>query len=137
MPHTNTSVVDNFFRAIERGDIDAVRAIYAPDATVWHNDGGGDQGLEANLDILGLFSRAIRGLHFDVSRRVDVGDGVFQQHVLRGRLPNGEESALEIAMYLAVSDGRITRIEEYFDVATVTHIIAVANASDAGPSDRP
>ncbi|MEV6900016.1 nuclear transport factor 2 family protein [Amycolatopsis sp. NPDC051372] len=126
---TNISVVDDFFRAVERGDIDTARALYAQDAVIWHNDGAGEQDREANLAVLRLFSTAIRGLRFDVSRRVDVGDGVFQQHVLRGQLPNGEESALDIAMYLAVSGGKITRIEEYFDVAGVTHIIAAAGES--------
>ncbi|MFI5613268.1 nuclear transport factor 2 family protein [Amycolatopsis sp. NPDC051903] len=123
---TNTSLVNDYFRAIERGDLDAVRASYAPDAVIWHNDGAGEQDLEANLAVLRVLSGGIRDLHFDVSRRVDVGDGVFQQHVLRGQLPNGEESALDTVMYLAVTGGKITRIEEYFDVATVTRIIALA-----------
>ncbi|WP_326835226.1 nuclear transport factor 2 family protein [Amycolatopsis rhabdoformis] len=131
MPETSTNiaVVDAFFRAVERGDLDAARALYAPDARIWHNDGAGEQDRDANLAVFQLFSTAIRGLRFDVSRRVDAGDGVLQQHVLRGQLPNGEEAALEIAMYLAVGGGRITRIEEYFDVATVTHIITTARES--------
>ncbi|MEU4674897.1 nuclear transport factor 2 family protein [Amycolatopsis sp. NPDC023774] len=126
---TNISVVDDFFQAVERGDIDTVRALYAQDAVIWHNDGAGEQGREANLAVLRLFSTAIRGLRFDVSRRVDVGGGVFPQHVLRGQLPDGEECALDIAMYLAVSGGKITRIEEYFDVAGATQIIAAAGGS--------
>jgi uncharacterized protein len=125
----NTAVVDNFFRAVERGDIEAVRAIYSPDVAIWHNDGAGDQDLEANLVVLRLLSGAIQDMHFAVSRRVDVGDGIFQHHVLRGQLPNGEPCALDAAMYLALEGGRITRIEEFFDVATVTHMIDVAGAT--------
>ena len=34
---TNLELCDLFFAAISRGDIDAVRAIYAPDAVIWHN----------------------------------------------------------------------------------------------------
>ncbi|QRP48603.1 hypothetical protein [Amycolatopsis sp. FDAARGOS 1241] len=61
---------------------------------IWHNDGLGEQDLEANLVVLRLLS-GIRGLRFDVSRRLDVGDGVFQHRVPRGQLPDGEESALD------------------------------------------
>ena len=42
---------------------------------------------------------------------------MLQQHVLRGRLPNGAEVELHAAMYLQVRDGHITRIEEYLDSA--------------------
>ena len=128
---TNLTVVDDFFRAVERGDIDAVRAIYSPEVAIWHNDGSGDQGLEDNLVVLRLLGGAIADMHFDVSRRVNVGDGVFQHHVLRGKLPNGEGCALDAAMYIAVDGGRITRIEEYFDVATVTHMIEVSEKTGA------
>ncbi len=57
------------------------------------------------------------GLRYDIVRRVPAPDGVLQQHVLRGRLPNGAEVELHAAMYLQVRDGRITRIEEYLDSA--------------------
>ncbi|MFE5159012.1 nuclear transport factor 2 family protein [Streptomyces sp. NPDC056697] len=128
---TNITVVDNFFRAVERGDVDAVRGIYASDVAIWHNDGAGDQGLEDNLVVLGLLGGAIHGMRFDVTRRADVGAGVFQQHVLRGQLSDGEQVGLDAAMYIAVNDRKITRIEEYFDVATVRHLIKAAkNATD-------
>jgi len=35
---TSEDTVIRFFAAIEAGDIDAVRSIYAPDALIWHND---------------------------------------------------------------------------------------------------
>lgn len=56
-------------------------------------------------------------LRQDIVRRVPAPDGVLQQHVPRGRLPNGAEAELHAAMYLQVRDGRITRIEEYLDSA--------------------
>ena len=59
--------------------------------------------------------RAVSGLRYDVVRRAVTADGVLQQHVLRGQLPNGAEVELHAAMYLQVRDGHITRIEEYLD----------------------
>lgn len=57
------------------------------------------------------------GLRYDIVRRAPAPDGVLQQHILRGRLPNGAEAELHAAMYLQVRDGHITRIEEYLDSA--------------------
>ena len=107
--------VNRFFAAIEAGDIEQVKAIYAPDCLIWHNDDLLEQPVEDNLKVLAGLHRAVSGLRYDVVRRAVTGDGVIQQHVLRGSLPNGAEVALHAAMYLQVRDGHITRIEEYLD----------------------
>lgn len=44
--------------------------------------------------------------------------GAVQQHVLRGtRVSTGEEVALHACVVIAVEDGKITRLDEYFDSA--------------------
>ena len=112
----NEELVVRFFAALEAGDIEAVRAVfYAPDALIWHNDDLIEQSVEDNLKVLADLHRAVSGLRYDVIRRADVADGVLQQHVLRGTLPNGTEVELHTAMYLQVRDGHVTRIEEYLD----------------------
>ena len=104
-----------FFAALEAGDIETLREIYAPDAVIWHNDDLIEQPVEDNLKVLQGLHRAVSGLRYDIVRRVATADGVLQQHVLRGRLPNGTDVELHAAMYLQVRDGHITRIEEYLD----------------------
>lgn len=108
-------LVAAFFTALEAGDIDTVRAIYAPDALIWHNDDLIEQSVEDNLKVLAGLHRAVAGLRYDVIRRVVADDGVIQQHVLRGTLRGGAHVELHTAMYLQVRDGHITRIEEYLD----------------------
>jgi ketosteroid isomerase-like protein len=49
---TSEDTVIRFFAAIEAGDIDLVRAIYAPDALIWHNDDLIEQPVEENLKVL-------------------------------------------------------------------------------------
>lgn len=121
-------VVNRFFAALEAGDIETLRAIYAPDAVIWHNDDLLEQPVEDNLKVLQGLHRAVSGLRYDVIRRAPVQDGVLQQHVLRGALPDGREVALHAAMYLQVRDGRITRIEEYLDSAKRSSIRAAREA---------
>jgi len=53
---------------------------------------------------------------------------VIQQHILRGRLANGQEVSLPAAMYLRVQDGHVTRIEEYLDSARRSSIRAAREA---------
>ena len=108
-------LVIRFFTALEAGDIDTLREIYAPDAVIWHNDDLIEQPVEDNLKVLRGLHRVVSGLHYDITRRVPAPDGVLQQHVLRGQLPDGSDVELHAAMYLQVRDGRITRIEEYLD----------------------
>ncbi len=98
-------------------DIGTLREIYAPDALIWHNDDLLEQSVEDNLKVLQGLHRAVSGLRYDIVRRAAAADGVLQQHVLRGQLPNGAEVELHAAMYLQVRDGHITRIEEYLDSA--------------------
>ena len=73
--------------------------------------------MEDNLKVLRSLHRVVSGLHYDIVRRVPAPDGMLQQHVLRGRLPDGSDVELHAAMYLQVRDGHITRIEEYLDSA--------------------
>ena len=74
-----------------------------------------------------------------ISRRASMSpspvsdDGVLQQHVLRGRLPNGAEVELHAAMYLQVRDGHITRIEEYLDSARRSDIRKAREALSGDP----
>ena len=117
-----------FFAALEAGDIETLREIYAPDALIWHNDDLAEQSVEDNLKVLQGLHRAVSGLHYDVIRRATMADGVLQQHVLRGALPDGTEVELHAAMYLQVRDGHITRIEEYLDSGKRSSIRAAREA---------
>jgi ketosteroid isomerase-like protein len=129
-------LVVRFFAALEGGDIDTLREIYAPDAVIWHNDDLIEQPVEENLKVLQGLHRAVSGLRYDIVRRVPAPDGVLQQHVLRGQLPGGAEVELHAAMYLQVRDGHITRIEEYLDSGKRAAIKAAREALSGEPGGR-
>jgi ketosteroid isomerase-like protein len=128
----SVELVERFFAAIEAGDIDAVRAIYAPDAVIWHNDDLIEQPVEENLKVLAGLHKAVSGLRYEIVRRVPCDNGVIQQHILRGTLPGGQQVALHAAMYLQVEDGQVTRIEEYLDSAKRSSIRAAREALSPG-----
>ena len=122
-------LVAAFFAALEAGDIETLREIYAPDAVIWHNDDLVEQPVEENLKVLQGLRRVVSGLRYDITRRVPAPDGVLQQHVLRGTLPNGADVELHAAMYLQVRDGHISRIEEYLDSGKRATIKAAREAA--------
>lgn len=109
----------SFFDAIERGDIEKVQSIYAPDAVVWHNTDGLAQPVADNLATLTNFIKFVPQRRY-TDRRLDVFDGGFvEQHLLKGKLRDGKELALSACIVCSVKDGRITRLDEYFDSAAL------------------
>ena len=121
---TIDELAERFFDAIEHGDLDGVRAVYAPDAVIWHNTDQAEQGVDANLRVLAWVVRNIKERHYGDIRRVVVNDGFVQQHVLTGVGPNGRRFSLPAMMRVWVQDGRITRLDEYLDSAHVDALTA-------------
>jgi len=107
---------DEFLDAIVAGDTARVLATYAEGATIWHNFDNLDQVPADNVKTLRALHRLIPGFHYDEIRRTVLPDGFWQQHVLRATTPNGELS-IPAALRVYVSDGTITRLEEYLDPA--------------------
>jgi ketosteroid isomerase-like protein len=112
-------VAGRLFAAIERADIEGVRAIYAPDARIWHNHDGVTQDVAANLRVLTWVVRNISELRYEDVRRFATAQGFVQQHVLRGRAPNGKPVEVAACIVCRVENGRITRLDEYLDSAQI------------------
>jgi ketosteroid isomerase-like protein len=110
----------HFFDCVEKGDVDGLVACYAPDAKIWHNTDGVEQSPEDNRQTLkGMAARIVDRLYDE--RRVHVfPEGFVHQHVLRGtRKHDGQRVSLSACIICQVKDGKITRLDEYFDSAAV------------------
>jgi ketosteroid isomerase-like protein len=114
---SNLDLCDQLFSAIMRGDIDAVRAIYSPDAVIWHNNDQIEETPDRNLRVLGWVTKNIKDLRYEEMRRHETPSGFVQQHVLRGIAPNGTALEIPACIVCEVKDGRITRLDEYLDSA--------------------
>lgn len=130
------AVAEKFFRAVESGDIEAVRAIYAADARIWHNFDRREQTVEENLRVLRWLARVLPGRRYNVRRRVAIPGGFMQQHVVEGETATGPFS-MPACIVCEVKDGRITRLEEYLDSAQAAALrAALASGLDATESGR-
>ncbi|MGB5949859.1 MAG: nuclear transport factor 2 family protein [Parvibaculum sp.] len=118
------ALAEKFTHAIEEGDLEGVRACYAPDAAIWHNFDNADQTVEGNLKVLRWLVRALPERKYNILRRIAIPGGYLQQHVLSGRRPNGEAFSMPACLVVQVADGRITRLEEYLDPAQAAVLAA-------------
>ena len=113
------TLADALFSAIEAGDVDRIRQIYAPGIAVWHNFDGKEQTLDENLATLGWVTKNVEKLRYEDVRRQPTPTGFVQQHVLRGTAPNGAELEVPACLVVTCEGGHITRIDEYLDTAQV------------------
>jgi ketosteroid isomerase-like protein len=114
-PEAIDRLADEFFAAIERGDLEAVAGYYADDVVVWHNVTRRDQTREENLRLLRHLSGRIADWRYEEVRRDCFPGGFVQRHLLRGTNAAGEEVELPVCLVAGVRGGRIARIEEYLD----------------------
>ena len=104
-----------FVGAIQSGDAETVRACYAPNAEIWHNNDGKVQTVDQNMKVLGWFMRVLKDRNYRVTRLVALPDGFLQQHVLEATLPDGTPWKLDACVIVKMENGLITRLDEYLD----------------------
>ena len=113
------TLASDFFAAIERGDLDAVREIYAPEAEIWHNVTNRTQTREENLSLLRYFTKRVSERRYEVLARDVFPGGFVQRHILHGKLASGELIAAPVCIVVHVSRGKIERLFEYLDFSAV------------------
>ena len=128
MSDPHFELAERFLAAIVAGDFDTVRAIYAPDARIWHNVTGVAQTVDENLRVLRWLVRNVTELRYEEVRRLLTPEGFIQQHVLRATGPDGSAIAIPACLIVTVRDGRIIRLEEYIDSAHVAQLNAARPA---------
>ena len=113
------ALAQRFVTAVEQGDIDTARECYADDAVIWHNNDQQTQTRDENLKVLAWMHRTLPDRKYTDVRRTVFEGGFVQQHVLRATAPGGDFT-LHAILQVACADGRITRLDEYFDSAQLS-----------------
>ncbi len=108
---------DRFSAALQRGDSEAARTFYAPDARIWHNFDDHEQSVDENLKTLAWMHRKLPVRKYNILRREILHDGWIQQHVLEATLPDGRPFRMAACCVVLMKDGLITRLDEYLDPA--------------------
>ncbi|NIJ41119.1 ketosteroid isomerase-like protein [Parvibaculum indicum] len=111
------ALAKRFFAGLEAGDKNAVGMCYADDAEIWHNTDGIVQSKADNLGVLDGFFAAVTERRYADARLDVFEDGFVQQHRLLGNLPNGRTLDWPACIVCRVREGKIVRLDEYFDSA--------------------
>jgi ketosteroid isomerase-like protein len=123
------ALAQRFFDAIEAGDIAVMQASFTPDAEIWHNTDEAIVTPEQTAETLTGMVARIKDREYADRRLVTFPGGFVQQHVLKGkRVHDDGEVRLPCAIVCKVENGRITRLDEYFDSAHVAEFRKFANS---------
>ena len=123
-PLATSELADRFCAAIETGDLQSLRSLYAIDAVIWHNYDGIETTAEQNIAVISTFPALFDSFSYTEIRRELFTGGFVQQHVCRGKKKTGETFAIPVCMVVRVRGQQISRVDEYFD-----------SAQDARPDD--
>ena len=124
MNHETDAIASGFFAAIERGDLDAVREFYSPRVEVWHNLTNRSQTRDENLRLLKYFTGRVSERRYEVLAREFFPGGFVQRHILHGKLASGDLIAAPVCLVIHVSNGKIDRVFEYVDSASIRAIFS-------------
>jgi len=97
-------IAEKFFRAIEAGDVDAIRAIYAPDAVIWHNNDQLEQSVDDNLRVLGWVAKNLKNRPLSGEAAGRDSGRLSAATCARGR--DGERSVFDARLYRRRDQGR-------------------------------
>jgi len=112
-------LADALFAALEAGSVEGVLACYAPGARIWHNfDQLTMTPQESIAGVELLFSNFSERCYAEVRRQLLPG-GFVQQHILRMRRPDGSRVDWPGCIVCDVAGGKITRLDEYVDLASL------------------
>ena len=127
----DTAMLDfarRFFDAVSRGDLETVRDLYAPNAVIWTAQDPTERTPDENLAVLGWIKKNIRNFRYEDVRCQPTPTGFVEQHTTCGVTPGGAEFRFPACLVVRVEDGRISRLEEYFDTAPLTAALSQISA---------
>ncbi|MCV7279997.1 nuclear transport factor 2 family protein [Mycolicibacterium flavescens] len=117
-------VADRLFGAIERGDRDAVAALWSQDVVVW-KVADGSRGRDRALRVIDWFIGATTQRRYEILERQLFDGGFVQQHILHAGGTNGNAIAMRVCIVIKVdADGLICSIDEYFDPAEIAPLLS-------------
>lgn len=112
------------FDAIEAGDGNAVKALYAPGATLWTNVNQRQMRAADVASFLPALAKRMPDRRYADRVVTPFAGGFIHRHRLTGTRGDGARVAVECCVIVSVEDGLATRIEEYLDGRQLEAVMA-------------
>jgi ketosteroid isomerase-like protein len=117
------------FDALDARDFDRFQAFFMPDAVIWHNFDNSEYTIPETAQILGAHMANMKENRYADRRYIAAPGGAVCQHVVRSKTHSGDSIELHSMMRMFVENGRIRRIEEYFEPAQATRPLPTTAAT--------
>lgn len=114
---TPSQIAEALVRAVTTGDLSLAGELYAEDAVLWQNTTGRTADKTRALGTIQWLYDTVKSLRYEDIRFQELPDGFVQQHRLLGEVANGATLSVDACMVVRVKDGKILRVDEYFDSA--------------------
>ncbi|NHN36537.1 ketosteroid isomerase [Pseudomaricurvus alcaniphilus] len=115
---TALQIAEKLSAEIQTLDVAGFNDLYAEDVIVWHSYDGVEETKSDNLASLAQLFSLVTKVYYDDIRFTETENGFVQQHNLCGQLKNGAVMpSIPVCMVARVSDGKITRLDEYVDIS--------------------
>lgn len=109
-------------------------SIYTDDAVIWHGSTNVTQTKAENAGFLGKIFELVDSLYYVDIKRLPTPEGFVQYHGVTGVFKDGTPvPTLQACIVATVTDGKISRLNEWFDPAqfqTVWDRLAAAEAAN-------
>ncbi len=116
-PAVSLKAAERLFSSVEKGDLEALRDVFAPDAWVWHASDNKKMTVEHSIKSIRAIQRSASDYRYTEIKRQPTPDGFVQQHVLLITLLTGHKIVDRACCICGVKDGRIAFMEAYHDPA--------------------
>lgn len=125
---TAHDVAEAVNKAISERSIEGLARVYSEDFKIWHNFDNKTQDRAENLAFLTQIFASFTSLGYVDIRRELTESGYVQQHVLVGIVNDGRKLEMPCCHISQVHDGKLRRVDEYFDPAPLYVLTAPAVA---------
>lgn len=116
-PTAMAKLVDHFYRALSRKDLQGALACCSEEAVFWHNFDGLEQSLaQAAEGWKGLFAGFAEN-RIDAIKWDPIPGGLVQRHRFLLRGGDGILTAKPCCIFVSFEAGKISRLEEYIDLS--------------------
>ncbi|MCX4680652.1 nuclear transport factor 2 family protein [Streptomyces sp. NBC_01433] len=112
MEQTISETAIRFLRRLEVYDFADAQAMCTEKATVWQNDGKGEQTIDERLRQFSSFAATVDSLRFDVIRQFRDANELLLQYILHLVTADGSRSEVHAVVHFRFEGGLIDRIEE-------------------------
>jgi ketosteroid isomerase-like protein len=114
---TMRALARKLVNAAATGNVDELKAIFDQNAVIWHNTDGLTVTMDDNLPIAAVFAAKVPHRSYEDIKITPFDGGYVQQHQWVGKSIDGEPFRLSACAIMHVRNGKIVRIDEYFDSA--------------------